>query len=213
MLVLVAVVCLSLAALLWLGAFHVESVHELDARVLERMARLDGTTGEGAVERLAAVIDPLPYALLCLAILGIGARAAGVRPALAAAVAIGGANVSTQLLKRALAEPRTSELLERQVSAATWPSGHATAATVVVLAALLLAPRRLRLPIAILGGAWAAAVAGIVVVNHWHYPSDALGGVLMAAAWTAVAAAGLRSSRPDPAATAAPRRRWLRATG
>ena len=209
----VAAGCLTLAFLTWVGAFHVELLHELDARVLERFNRLDGTVAEDVVELVSQAIEPIAYALLCLLILAVGAVTAGPRAALAAGVAVLGANVTTQGLKRALAEPRYSEVLERQVDAASWPSGHATAAVIALLAALLLAPGWLRPPVLVLGGVAAAIVCVGVVINHWHYPSDALGGMLVAGAWAAGAAAYVRSRRPARAARGARRRRWLRATG
>lgn len=205
--------CLALALVTWLSAFHVAPLHELDARVLQQLNRLDGTVAEDVVELLSSAIDPIFYALLCLLVLGLGARAAGARAAIVAGLAMLGANVTTQVLKRGLAEPRHSDLLERQVDAASWPSGHATAATIVLLAALMLAPRRLRPLVLTVGGGWAAVVCVGVVINHWHYPSDVLGGLAVAGAWASAAYGLLSLRRPARAARAVRRRRWQRATG
>ena len=205
--------CLLLASFTWFGAFHVGRLHELDARGLELLSRLDGTRVEDVVELFSKAIEPAVYAIVCVLILWLGARAAGIRAALVAGVALAGANVTTQLLKRTLAEPRHSDLLERQVEAASWPSGHATAATIALLAALMLTPARGRPMVLALGGLWTSIVCAGVVVQHWHYPSDVLGGVLIAGAWGSAAAAWVSSSRPARAATAARRRRWQRATG
>ena len=205
--------CLLLASITWFAAFRVERLQDLDARVLEVLNRLDGTTAEDVVELFNPAVTMPVYALICLLVLGLGARAAGTRAAIATGVAVVGANVTTQLLKRGLDEPRQNDLLEHQVAAASWPSGHATAVTIVLLAALMLAPGHRRPLVLAVAGTWAAIVCVGVVINRWHYPSDVLGGVLVAGAWASAAAAWVRSSRPARAATAAPRRRWQRATG
>jgi membrane-associated phospholipid phosphatase len=38
-------------------------------------------------------------------------------------------------------------------------------------------------PVALAGAAFVASVAGSVVMLGWHYPSDVVGGVLVASAW------------------------------
>lgn len=209
----VAAGCLVLAVAVWAGAFHVEVLHDADARLLERLSRLQDTRVERAVEIVHRLIEPAAYALVCLAIIITGWAFAGARRAAAAAAAIAGANVTTQLLKRALAEPRHHDVLEQQIVPVSWPSGHATAATVALLAALLLAPPALRVGVLLLGAPMAAIAAAGVVILEWHYPSDVVGGIAVAGAWTAAAAALVSSRRLAPAATAARRRRWPRATG
>jgi hypothetical protein len=66
----------------------------------------------------------------------------------------------------------------------------------LALCAVLVAPPALRLAVAVLGGAFAAAVGYAVLVLAWHFPSDVLGGFLMAGTWTALAVAGLRVVEP-----------------
>jgi hypothetical protein len=62
----------------------------------------------------------------------------------------------------------------------TYPSGHTAVAISVGLAALLVAPPRLRAPVAF-GAAIAAAAFGVFVVTaEWHFPSDALGSYAIA---------------------------------
>ena len=51
-----------------------------------------------------------------------------------------------------------------------------------------------------LGGAFAVGVAYAVLVLGWHYPSDVLGGFLVAGLWTSLAVAVLhRLEAPEPA--------------
>jgi membrane-associated phospholipid phosphatase len=81
-----------------------------------------------------------------------------------------------------------------EITAASWPSGHATAATALVLCAVLVAPRRLRPLLAALGVTFAAAVGVSLLILAWHLPSDVLGGYLLGALWMALALAGLRAA-------------------
>jgi len=53
------------------------------------------------------------------------------------------------------------------------------------------------------GGAFAAGVGYAVLVLGWHFPSDVLGGFLMAGGWTALAVAFLRVVEPARATTPA----------
>jgi membrane-associated phospholipid phosphatase len=116
--------------------------------------------------------------------------------ALAVVVLVGGADLTTQLLKHALYQWRFEPLLGwTQVGPEGFPSGHATTVAAMALAWSLVVPARLRPPTLALGALATAAVCWAVVVSRWHYPSDALGGVLVALSWYfAVAAA-----RPEEA--------------
>jgi len=60
----------------------------------------------------------------------------------------------------------------------TYPSGHTTVGTSVVLAFLLLAPARWRRWLAGVAGFVSASYATAVLFEGWHRPSDALGGIL-----------------------------------
>lgn len=200
----VSALAFALTALaIYLGAFHVGPLHTADAAVLWLFTRFDDTPVEFFAETIVLLIHPVVYALLCGGLLLWAWRNRGLREAARAAVLILGANATTQLLKEGVAEPRFHEMLDRQIDAASWPSGHATAAASLALAAYLLAPRTKPYGIAL-----AVAMGVAVVVNSWHYPSDALGAYAVATTWGA-ALVSLRR----PAATAAPRRRSSPATG
>jgi membrane-associated phospholipid phosphatase len=200
----ILVACALAAVLIWAGAFYVGALHDADAEVLRFLTGYDDTPVEFFSESVVDLIQPLLYGPACAVLLWLGWRRRGLREAATAGALILGANVTTQLLKQALAEPRFYPGLLRQIDPASWPSGHATASASLALAAYLLFPRTRPY-----GIAFALAVGVAVVANSWHYPSDVLGGYAVAGGWAAVAAITLRR----PAATVAPRRRWLRATG
>jgi hypothetical protein len=59
----------------------------------------------------------------------------------------------------------------------TYPSGHATIGTSLVIALLLVSPARWRPWLAVLAGFMSASFATGVLFAGWHRPSDALGGI------------------------------------
>jgi hypothetical protein len=70
----------------------------------------------------------------------------------------------------------------------------------LALCAVLVAPPALRAAAAVLGGGFAVAVGYALLVLGWHYPSDVLGGFLVAGLWASLAVAVLhRVEVPEPA--------------
>src|SRR5439155_15420536 len=64
-----------------------------------------------------------------------------------------------------------------------YPSGHATAAMSLSLALLIIVPRAYRPLAATVGAIFTIAVSFSVLILHWHFPSDIVGGYLIATAW------------------------------
>ena len=111
--------------------------------------------------------------------------------ALAAATLVGGANVTTQLLKKVLLERPD---VGAGVFGNSFPSGHTTVATSVGLAAVLVVPARLRPPVALLATAWAAATGTATLVSGGHRPSDVAGAALVTLGWALALAAALAAT-------------------
>jgi membrane-associated phospholipid phosphatase len=110
-----------------------------------------------------------------------------------AVTTLAGANLTTFVLKPLLA--RTDPLGGEASRAldASFPSGHATAAMSLALVAVIVAPRRWRPWVAVVAAVYAATVGVALVLRFDHYPSDVVGGYLVATAWaTAMAAIALR---------------------
>src|SRR4051812_43919157 len=155
--------------------------HLRDAAMLHGFMALDRPRVHDAMVALVHLADPLPYLAVGAALIlwavkrGLPRRAGAV----AALLVVTGA--CTQALKHLLAQPRFEAWLGvDQIGEASWPSGHSTAAMTLALCAVLVAPAALRPVVAVLGGAFAAAVGYAVLVLGWHFPSDVLGGFLMA---------------------------------
>lgn len=104
-----------------------------------------------------------------------------------------GSSASTELVKALVSIPRYSPLLGAdQVKAHSWPSGHSTAAMALALCAVIVSPKRMRLVVAMVGALAALAISFSLLALAWHFPSDVIGGYLMAATWTCFGIAGLR---------------------
>lgn len=106
--------------------------------------------------------------------------------ALVAAVVIGGSIVTTEVLKHMLLQ--RPDLIGRAPFANTFPSGHATIALGVGVAAMLVVPPRLRRATAFLALAYAVVVGVALIAAGWHRPSDVAGSYLVVVAWAAGAA-------------------------
>lgn len=139
----------------------------------------------------------LAVGMLAIVAVGLVRR----RPALGAAVfvAVGGASVTTQVLKRiVINRPPTLGELAR-ISANSFPSGHATICTALGLAAIVMTPHRWRRVTTVVAAAWTAYQCVGVVAAGWHRPSDALAGYAVALAWMSAAVWVLaRSGRAVP---------------
>jgi hypothetical protein len=106
-----------------------------------------------------------------------------------------GANLSSQVLKPLLAHPRSTGGWSNlhSINPSAFPSGHTTASMSLALAAVLVAPRAWRPLVAAVFGAVAVGVGLALVMLNWHFPSDVVGGQLLATAWGLVAFAALRT--------------------
>ena len=173
----------------YLAATRVGAVHRLDAAILSGFANLDRPRVHDAALAVARLCDPDRFVWLAAAVIAVALLRRRARSALAVAVVLVGSGLTTQVLKPALATPRLSPLLADvgQIAPASWPSGHATASMGLALCATLAAPPRVRAWIAALGAVFAVAVTFSFLTLGWHYPSDVLGGFLMASAWTLAA--------------------------
>ncbi len=191
-----------LAALLCLGGLMVTGAVALilpaaqahDAATLQAFAALSGHT---RVSQLATVlvhsVDPVKYAVFAALFVAVALLRGRRRVALAVPLAMFAASATTELLKPLVGHPRSSEWLSGGglTGIESWPSGHATAAMTVALCAVLVASPVLRPLVALLGTGLAVGVSYSILVLGWHFPSDVLGGFLVAGGWVALALAVL----------------------
>ena len=190
-----AAVAAALMLLTWFLAFHVGFFKRADLKILSGFTDLRRPRESAIAGFIAGLCDPKPFVLFAGVIVLIPVMRRRPGAALTIAAILLGANVTTQLLKPLLAEPRAVPWGIDPISAAAWPSGHATAAMSLALCSVLAAPARLRPLIAALGAAFAVAVSYSFLSLSWHYPSDVFGGFLVATVWTLLGIAALFSLR------------------
>ena len=171
---------LCLAGLLALGLIvYSPAGIVLDEHSMRACTRLYKPTAEPWATAFVNLGGPAMAVLTCL---GLAATAlVRGRPRLAALALIvpAGAALCTGVLKHTLAQSRVCMCLaDDRVGSGAWPSGHATMATALVLAAVIVAAPRWRSRVALVGGGALAAFYGALLVMGWHYPSDVLGGLL-----------------------------------
>jgi membrane-associated phospholipid phosphatase len=189
----------ALLILTWLLAFHVGLFRQADVKILGGFVDLHRPRVDPIANFIANLCNPSPYVYFAgaLVLLALVRR----RPVVALVICmiVFGANVTTQLLKPLLAEPRPVAG-DAFIGAASWPSGHATAAMSLALCSLLAVPTRLRPAAAAIGALFAVAVSYSFLTLQWHFPSDVFGGFLVATAWALLGVAALftiRDRRPQ----------------
>lgn len=189
----VAALCVLALAMTWVVAELVPAAQIKDAVALHDFTLLGGPHVDTLVNFVLHLLDPLLFTIWAAALILFALAGGRPRVALAVAVVMGMAPLTAEVLKPLLAHPHLS-VGPSQVGAASWPSGHATAAAALALCAVLVAPARWRRIVAVLGAAFAVAVGGALLILAWHMPSDVVGGYLLAALWMALAVAALRSA-------------------
>jgi membrane-associated phospholipid phosphatase len=117
--------------------------------------------------------------LVCVAVAAVRRR---VDLAVGALVVIGGANLTTQILKFDLFThlspgPQPNSL----------PSGHTTVALSIALAAVMVAPSAWRATVATGVSATATLVGVALVLGRYHRPSDVIAATFVCLGWAAVA--------------------------
>jgi membrane-associated phospholipid phosphatase len=176
-------------------AYGSEDARSLDARALHGFIDLQRPAVERTVNEIAALGSPPQVALLTALLAGVALIRGRPRLVIAVLGLLAATSVSSQLLKALLAYPRFQGTIGgAYVDPAAFPSGHATASMSIALAGVLVAPPRARPLAAILGLTFALAVSLSVVTLGWHFPSDVIGGFLLAAFWTLIVAAGLTAA-------------------
>ncbi len=106
-------------------------------------------------------------------------RAAGI-----AVVAMGLANLSTQLIKYSLPDRPDRGIVTLGLN--SLPSGHSTLAASSAAAVFLVVSPRWRPVVAFVGGSY-AVISGIsTLINQWHRPADVVAAFLVVTFWAAL---------------------------
>ena len=183
--------------LLLVLAYYVRPTEWLDAAALNGFAvsPVEHARLADLANNIAHLCNPVPYAIAATGVIATALVTRGARTAAAITIFLGGANVSSQILKPALAHHRDVYFTDfhpvHHVTDAAFPSGHATAAMAISVAILMIVPRVARPIAAALGAAFTVTVSFSLLVLEWHFPSDVVGGYLIATTWGLIGWAAL----------------------
>lgn len=116
--------------------------------------------------------------------------------ALQVIVLVGGANLTTQVLKHVVLDrPRLAD--DTGPVGNSLPSGHTTVAASVAAALLLVVPRRARPAVAVVGAGYTAVTGVSTMVGGWHRPSDVVAAVTVVLAWAGLTTVLTALSSPE----------------
>lgn len=157
-------------------------------QTIDEVAFLGGT---GLKDRLWWLAEPLLDVVSVMFILGAIIITVGIALlrkqwwlAVQAAILIGGANATTQILKKVIFERPDFDLF--WTPANSLPSGHTTAAASISLALLFVVPRAWRHWAAAIGAVYTGAIGVSTMVGQWHRFSDVVAAIFVAGAWALI---------------------------
>ena len=139
----IAALCLLALAATWVVAELVPAAQVKDTALLNHFVLLGRPRVDSLANGLLSLLDPAPFILWGLVLVAVALLRRRPRVAVAVALVLSLAPLTAEILKPLLAHPHVQIGLTH-IDAASWPSGHSTAATILVLSALLVTPRRLR---------------------------------------------------------------------
>ena len=188
-----AALCAAAFAALMVAAYGWSDARRVDASALQGFLGLERPATEQVFDAFARLGDPLQVGLIGVALAALAVARGRPRVGLFVIALLGATSVSSQALKALLAYPRYDGTIDGlYVSAAAFPSGHSTAAMAMAIALVVVMPSRLRPVAAVVGMALALSISFSVVALGGHFPSDVVGGYLLATGWALVLLAGLR---------------------
>jgi len=191
-LLVLALVAAVLCALVFLVMVHTTAGQEADVDAIEGRAA-DRQRVQEATGNLLQTVSISSIIIIGGACVVVALVRRIPLVAIGVVAVIGGANVTTQVLKAELSRP---DLVPNPVFAGnSYPSGHTTVAISLAVAMVLVAPAVSRGIVALFGTGYAALVGAGTVTAGWHYPSDPVGAYLVTFAWGAAIAAAILSLR------------------
>jgi membrane-associated phospholipid phosphatase len=192
---LIAAACWAAFAGVLTAAYSVPIVQWADGHAVAGFLSFERPWLETIAGTAAHLADPLPFTVATLVLAAVAIARGRPRHAAAVVFLLGGANVTSQVLKATLAHDRGGHLLgQAHIAAAAFPSGHATASMSLAFAAVLVAPAALRPLVAVAGAIFTLAVSEAILLLAWHFPSDVIGGYLIATSFACLAVGALRAA-------------------
>lgn len=182
-----------LAVAYWLWV-RTEAGQKLDQAAYDGRPR--GRAHDAAGELLATIdVISLAIAIGLLMLIAL-LRHREVLALLAGTVVVGSVLITEFLKHFALERPNLLGPAEA-VYGNSFPSGHTTIAFSIGVAAILVAPPRLRRAVIAIALLYGVCIGIATIAAGWHRPSDVVGGFLVVAGWTALVTLIATSLDPD----------------
>ncbi|MGP5266962.1 phosphatase PAP2 family protein [Brachybacterium alimentarium] len=176
-----AAFCAAITALLAQASVNTAKGQRLDQLIFSGAQADDGALTRYAEVAVGTVSVPVMAVLLGIALVLVLVRRE-FSLLLPLALLVAGANLTTQVLKH-LVVVRDVLGPGIDITPNSFPSGHTTLAAASMVA-VVLASGRAKVLLAPIGALWAAAAGIGTLVVGWHRPSDAIGAIVIVAAWT-----------------------------
>jgi undecaprenyl-diphosphatase len=180
-------VCAAAFAVLLVLAYWVSPFPRWDEELLLLVRAAPGTPANDlafAAERLVSPLAQIGWAVLAVL---LALRLRRPWPAAIAAAEIAGTAIIVQLLKIACEDPRfqprPGDPFFWHPVAKAFPSGSSAGAMSIAIAFLFVVPEAWRQTTAAIGGAFTLAISVALLVLDYHFPSDIIGGWLVALGW------------------------------
>ncbi len=167
----IAAFCLLGLVVTWVVAELVPGGQVRDSVVLYDFELLSRPHVDLVANGLLDLLQPALFTCWGLILVTVALVRERPRVALAVALVLGLAPLSSEILKPLLAHPHV-QIGGTHIGPASWPSGHATAALALVLCAVLVAPVRRRPLVLAIGAAFAVSVGCSLLILAWRRASD-----------------------------------------
>lgn len=187
---------LGLLVVVYVVALGTGRGRHVDASAVFHASQGGARVHDAAYEVIRSIdIGTLALAAAGMLALAILRRRGGT--ALVAGAALFGATATAEVLKSLLGSVDPFGGERTRLIHHSFPSGHSTIAISLGLALLYVAPRGLRIWVGLAGSVYATAMGVSLIVLRSHYPSDVLGGFLVASIWFVAGLAALQVLAPN----------------
>jgi len=174
-------------------AYLSPAARAVDAAALQGFVGLQRPKVDWVAALVVNVGDPGAVFVGAVLLAGVALLRKRPRSALFVFALVAITSVSSQLLKALLAYPRAEgNIVGAGISDVAFPSGHTTATMSLAIALVVVTPSRLRALAAVIGGGMVLAMSYSLVASGSHFPSDVMGGYLLATGTALVLLAALR---------------------
>jgi membrane-associated phospholipid phosphatase len=177
----VALLCVLGVVVVYVLAVHTHRGRDLDQVAYEGRS-VTRPAATRASEHLLRTISETSLALLGGALVLVALLRRRPRLALAVGVALGGAVLTTEVLKRYVLD-RPPDPSVGGIPFNSYPSGHATIGMSLSLGLMIVVAHHWRWLAAIAAAAVATLFGTGVLITGWHRPSDVFGAYMVSLAW------------------------------